>query len=51
MGCGAAKMSRPKIALVGGGQIGSVVALLSGLRELGDIAIFDVVEGKEEATS
>ncbi|CDI87962.1 malate dehydrogenase, putative [Eimeria praecox] len=38
-------MRRPKIALVGGGQIGAVVALLSSLKELGDVSIFDVVEG------
>ncbi|CDJ59457.1 malate dehydrogenase, putative [Eimeria maxima] len=38
-------MRRPKIALVGGGQIGAVLAFLSSLKELGDVSIFDVVEG------
>lgn len=38
-------MHRPKIALVGGGQIGAVLAFLSSLKELGDVSIFDVVEG------
>ncbi|KAL8439338.1 hypothetical protein Efla_002818 [Eimeria flavescens] len=38
-------MRRPKIALVGGGQIGSVLAFLSSLKELGDVSIFDVLEG------
>ncbi len=35
---------RPKIALIGGGQIGGVLAQLSALRELGDVALFDIVE-------
>ena len=39
------EMRRPKIALVGGGQIGAVLAFLSSLKELGDVSIFDVVEG------
>ncbi|OEH76447.1 uncharacterized protein LOC34621309 [Cyclospora cayetanensis] len=38
-------MPRPKIALVGGGQIGAVLAFLSSLKELGDVSIFDIVEG------
>src|SRR5690606_13497157 len=38
-------MARKKIALVGGGNIGGTLALLAGLKELGDIVIFDVVEG------
>jgi malate dehydrogenase len=38
-------MSRKKIALVGAGQIGGTLALLAGLKELGDIVLFDVVEG------
>ena len=38
-------MTRRKIALVGAGNIGGTLALLSGLRELGDIVMFDVVEG------
>ncbi|MBL8671177.1 MAG: malate dehydrogenase [Alphaproteobacteria bacterium] len=38
-------MSRKKIALVGGGQIGGTLALLIGLKELGDVMLFDIVEG------
>jgi len=38
-------MARPKIALIGGGNIGGVLAEQIALRELGDVVIFDVVEG------
>ncbi len=38
-------MARNKIALIGAGQIGGTLALLSGLKELGDIALFDIAEG------
>src|SRR5215467_9632949 len=38
-------MARKKIALVGAGQIGGTLAQLIGLRELGDVVLFDVVEG------
>jgi malate dehydrogenase len=38
-------MARSKIALVGAGQIGGTLALLAGLKELGDITLIDVVEG------
>ncbi len=38
-------MARHKIALVGAGQIGGTLALLAGLKELGDIVLFDVAEG------
>ena len=38
-------MARKKIALVGAGQIGGTLALLAGLKELGDIVLIDVVEG------
>jgi malate dehydrogenase len=38
-------MARNKIALIGAGQIGGTLALLAGLKELGDIVLFDVVEG------
>jgi len=38
-------MARPKIALIGAGQIGGTLALLAGLKELGDIVLFDVAEG------
>src|SRR5260370_19600716 len=38
-------MARKKIALVGAGQIGGTLAQLIGLKELGDVVLFDVVEG------
>jgi malate dehydrogenase len=38
-------MARKKIALIGGGQIGGTLAHLIGLKELGDVVIFDIVEG------
>lgn len=38
-------MCRKKIALVGSGNIGGTLALLSGLKELGDIVLFDIMEG------
>ena len=36
---------RRKIALIGGGNIGGVLAEQAAYRELGDVVIFDVVEG------
>jgi malate dehydrogenase len=38
-------MTRPKIALVGAGQIGGTLAYLVGLKELGDVVLIDVAEG------
>jgi malate dehydrogenase len=38
-------MNRPLIALIGGGNIGGVLAEQIAYRELGDPVIFDVVEG------
>ena len=38
-------MARPRIALIGGGNIGGVLAELIAYRELGDVVMFDVVEG------
>ena len=38
-------MPRPKIALIGAGQIGGTLAHLIGLKELGDVVLFDVAEG------
>ena len=35
-------MSRPKIGLLGGGQIGGNLALLAAQKELGDILIFEI---------
>ncbi|MEE8166283.1 MAG: malate dehydrogenase [Myxococcota bacterium] len=38
-------MKRNKIALIGGGNIGGVLAEQIAFRELGDVVIFDVVDG------
>ncbi len=38
-------MARKKIALIGSGQIGGTLAHLIGLKELGDIVLFDISEG------
>ncbi len=38
-------MARNKIALVGAGQIGGTLALLAGLKNLGDVVLIDIVEG------
>ena len=37
-------MNRKKITLIGGGQIGGNLALLSAQKELGDVLIFDIPE-------
>jgi malate dehydrogenase len=38
-------MARKKIALIGAGQIGGTLAHLAALKELGDIVLFDIVDG------
>jgi malate dehydrogenase len=38
-------MARKKIALIGAGQIGGTLAYLVGLKELGDVVLFDIAEG------
>lgn len=38
-------MARPKIALIGAGQIGGTLAHLAALKELGDVVLFDISEG------
>ena len=38
-------MARKKIALIGAGMIGGTLAHLIGLKELGDIILFDIVDG------
>ena len=38
-------MARPKIALIGAGQIGGTLAHLTALKELGDVVMFDIAEG------
>lgn len=37
-------MARKKIALIGGGQIGGVLAQLIASKQLGDVVMFDIVE-------
>jgi malate dehydrogenase len=44
-------MARKKIALIGAGQIGGTLALLIGLKELGDVVLFDIVEGVPQGKS
>ena len=44
-------MARKKIALIGGGQIGGTLAHLIGLKELGDVMLFDIVEGLPQGKS
>ncbi len=38
-------MARPKIAMIGAGQIGGTLAHLAAIKELGDIVLFDIAEG------
>ncbi len=38
-------MARPRIALIGAGQIGGTLAHLAAIKEMGDIVLFDIVEG------
>jgi malate dehydrogenase len=42
---GTVRMARNKIALIGSGMIGGTLAHLIGLKELGDIVLFDIAEG------
>ena len=44
-------MARNKIALVGAGNIGGTLALLAGLKELGDVVLFDILEGIPQGKS
>jgi malate dehydrogenase len=44
-------MARRKIALIGGGQIGGTLAHLVGLKELGDVVMFDIMEGLPQGKS
>ena len=44
-------MARNKIALIGAGQIGGTLALLAGLKELGDVVLFDIVDGVPQGKS
>src|SRR5947199_3283897 len=38
-------MARPKIALIGAGQIGGTLTHVIGLKDLGDVVLFDIAEG------
>ena len=38
-------MARKKIALIGAGQIGGTLALLTATKELGDVVLFDIMDG------
>jgi malate dehydrogenase len=44
-------MARPKIALIGAGQIGGTLAHLIALKELGDVVLFDIAEGVPQGKS
>lgn len=41
-------MARNKIALIGSGMIGGTLAHLAGLKEMGDVVLFDIAEGLPE---
>jgi malate dehydrogenase len=44
-------MARNKIALIGAGQIGGTLAHMAALKELGDIVLFDIVDGVPQGKS
>ena len=44
-------MARKKIALIGAGMIGGTLAHLIGLKELGDVMVFDILEGMPQGKS
>jgi malate dehydrogenase len=44
-------MARNKIALIGSGQIGGTLAHLIGLKQLGDVVMFDIAEGVPQGKS
>ena len=44
-------MARAKIALIGSGMIGGTLAHLIGLKELGDVVLFDIMEGMPQGKS
>ena len=44
-------MARNKIALIGAGNIGGTLAHLAGLKELGDVVMFDIVKGFPQGKS
>jgi malate dehydrogenase len=44
-------MARKKIALIGAGMIGGTLAHLIGMKELGDVVVFDILEGMPQGKS
>ena len=44
-------MRRKKISIIGGGQIGGVLAQLIALRQLGDVVLYDIVEDMPQGKS
>ena len=44
-------MARPKIALIGAGQIGGTLAHLAALKEMGNVVLFDIAEGTPQGKS
>ena len=44
-------VARSKIALVGAGNIGGTLAHLIGLKELGDVVLFDIIDGIPQGKS
>ena len=44
-------MARNKIALVGAGNIGGTLAHLAGIKELGDVVMFDIANGMPQGKS
>src|SRR4026208_2629949 len=44
-------MARTKIALIGSGMIGGTLAHMIGLKELGDVVLFDIAEGIPQGKS
>ena len=43
-------MARKKIALIGSGMIGGTLAHLAGMKELGDVVLFDIADGIPQRT-
>jgi malate dehydrogenase len=44
-------MSRKKISIIGGGQIGGVLASLIASRQIGDAVLFDIIEDMPQGKS
>src|ERR1700748_2793622 len=48
---GSRHMARPKIALIGAGMIGGTLAHIAAREALGDVILFDIVEGAPQGKS